>query len=374
MPKKQSLHILAFNIPYPANYGGVIDVFYKIVALKKMGLEIHLHCFEYGRKHNDKLNKFCKTVHYYKRKTGITNAFSATPYFVQSRFDLSLADYLISHPFPILCEGIHCSKNVLIPQLKNRKKYLRSHNIETDYYRELARKEPNFLKKIYFYSEHIKLKKYEKKAAIFDGIFSISKQDHDFFNSMSKSTHIKAFHSNQEVVSKQGRGNFALYHANLSIPENINAALFLINKVFAFTDYPLQSAGKNVCKSIVDATQTHAHISIVNNPSEQQMINLISDAHMTLLPTFQNTGIKLKLIESLFKGRFCVANHHMIENTELEAYCHLANTPQEWLNSIDMLKNKSFDSIELKKRMQIKSVFNNENEAQKIVDVIYQEI
>ena len=27
------LHIIAFNVPYPANYGGVIDVFYRIKAL-----------------------------------------------------------------------------------------------------------------------------------------------------------------------------------------------------------------------------------------------------------------------------------------------------------------------------------------------------
>ena len=37
MPDKH-LHIVSFSIPYPANYGGVIDVFYKLVALHKAGI------------------------------------------------------------------------------------------------------------------------------------------------------------------------------------------------------------------------------------------------------------------------------------------------------------------------------------------------
>ena len=31
----KEIHIITFDIPYPANYGGVIDVFYKIKALKE---------------------------------------------------------------------------------------------------------------------------------------------------------------------------------------------------------------------------------------------------------------------------------------------------------------------------------------------------
>ena len=30
---EKHLHIVAFNVPLPANYGGVIDVFYRLKAL-----------------------------------------------------------------------------------------------------------------------------------------------------------------------------------------------------------------------------------------------------------------------------------------------------------------------------------------------------
>ena len=47
--QNKHLHIISFDVPYPANYGGVIDVFYKIKALHAKCVKIHLHCFEYGR-------------------------------------------------------------------------------------------------------------------------------------------------------------------------------------------------------------------------------------------------------------------------------------------------------------------------------------
>ena len=57
--KNKTLHIVSFNIPFPANYGGVIDVFYKIKALQNQGVNIILHAFEYGRQQAPELEKYC---------------------------------------------------------------------------------------------------------------------------------------------------------------------------------------------------------------------------------------------------------------------------------------------------------------------------
>ena len=67
---EQYLNIIAFNIPWPANYGGIIDVYYKIKALKANGVKIILHCFEYERPHAPILETLCEKVYYYKRNTG----------------------------------------------------------------------------------------------------------------------------------------------------------------------------------------------------------------------------------------------------------------------------------------------------------------
>lgn len=53
MPESKTiLHIVSFHIPIPQNYGGVIDIYYKVKALHDIGVKVILHCFEYGRAHN----------------------------------------------------------------------------------------------------------------------------------------------------------------------------------------------------------------------------------------------------------------------------------------------------------------------------------
>ena len=54
------LNIIAFDNPYPPIYGGVIDVYYKINELAKLGIKIHLHYFS---KKNDVFFVFTSKVH-----------------------------------------------------------------------------------------------------------------------------------------------------------------------------------------------------------------------------------------------------------------------------------------------------------------------
>mgnify|MGYP001008265998 FL=1 len=59
---ERRLHIVSFDVPYPADYGGVIDVYYKIKALADRGVSIILHCYQYGRPEQQELEKLCEKV------------------------------------------------------------------------------------------------------------------------------------------------------------------------------------------------------------------------------------------------------------------------------------------------------------------------
>ena len=125
------LHIIAFDVPYPANYGGVIDVFYRVKALTEAGVKVHLHCFEYGRGEKEILKR-CHEVKYYKRDNSFARQLSLTPYIVNSRRSEALVQDLLNDDYPILCEGLHTTAVLLDKRLKNRKIYVRAHNVEHD--------------------------------------------------------------------------------------------------------------------------------------------------------------------------------------------------------------------------------------------------
>ena len=101
------LHIVSFDIPSPPNYGGVIDVYYKIKALHELGVKVHLHCFEYGRKLDKDLTKICCSVKSYPRKVSKHLLFNQLPYIVVTRQSEVLIANLVKDKYPILFEGMH---------------------------------------------------------------------------------------------------------------------------------------------------------------------------------------------------------------------------------------------------------------------------
>ncbi len=368
---RQELHIVSFDIPYPANYGGIIDVFYKIKELKKLGIKIHLHCFYKERKQTKELNKYCSSVNYYKRKTNFKNLLSWTPFIVKSRKDKELIKNILKIKCPILFEGLHSTSLINNKRLSNYKKFTRIYNIETNYYKLLAKSEKNFLKKIYFLSECFKISFYQKKLQKSQMNFTITKKDQNYFQRFSKCTHIKAFHSNSKITSKEGKGNYSLYHGNLSIAENENAAFFIINKIFKKTKHKLIIAGKNPSPGLKKLISKNKNVKLIKDPTEKEINNTIKNAHINILYTNQNTGIKLKLVESLYRGRFCIVNKKMTEGSELENYCHLVSSKESWISKIKKLENKFFDEKEISKRKNIEKLINNKKEAKRIQKIIF---
>src|SRR5882757_4566474 len=171
------LHIIALDTPWPVNYGGVIDLFYKLKALHKLEIKIHLHCFSKDNIPQPELNKYCETVQYYQRKKNSQSFSFRIPLMVNSRQNKTLLNNLLKDDHPILLEGIHCTYYFNNGELNNRKVLLRLHNAEFEYYRHFAKHETNLFKKLYFLHESYLLKKYEKKIAVILPIVAVSEQD-----------------------------------------------------------------------------------------------------------------------------------------------------------------------------------------------------
>ncbi|MDT8411364.1 MAG: hypothetical protein RQ875_02785 [Vicingaceae bacterium] len=369
-----NLNIISFNVPYPANYGGVIDVFYKIKHLHKNGIKVHLHCFDYGRGKQTELEKYCETVHYYKRQTGVFSFLSLTPYIVKSRVATDLKTNLLKNDFPILFEGLHTSFLLNDKAFKKRFTILRATNIEHDYYSYLAKAEQHFFKKIYFSIEAWKAKKYEPIVQQANLILVVSKTDENYFNTQyptNKTVFIPCFHAEEKIEIQQGKGDYVLYHGNLGVPENEAAALVICNEIFNSLDIPLIIAGLNPTKKLSSTINKYKNIQLVGNPTESNMQELISNAQINLLYTHQPTGLKLKLLHSLFKGRFCLANPTMLSGTTLTNLCEIADDNETFKSKIKSLFQQEID-VEIVKTQRETALANysNQENCLKLIDAI----
>lgn len=367
------IHIVSFNVPYPPDYGGVIDVFYKIKALHALGVKVHLHCFHYGREQSKELEEICETVNYYERKKFYQAIYQSVPYIVGSRKSGELLANLSADAHPILFEGLHTCFYLSHKAIREKVKSVRMHNVEWGYYKSLGEQERNYLFKFYYMYESQKLKKFEEELKSADHVFTISRNDFDYFSKYWKNIHyVPAFHSNEKVTSKTGKGDYILYHGNLSVVENHQAALYVLKKIAALSKREFIIAGKDPLDSLRKQINNQPNVTLVYNPSFETMSSLVSNAHINLLPTFQNTGIKLKLLNSLYKGRFCMVNQNMIQNTGLEKLCIVEENAEEILNTIETLFEKDFTEEDKSYRTEVlQNDFSNQANALKICNVLW---
>lgn len=366
------LQLVSLDVPYPPDYGAMIDVFFRIKNLNALGIKIILHCFEYGREKQEKLNEICEDVYYYPRKNALLAAFSREPFIVNSRRNKALFDKLFNFEYPVLLEGTHCCACLTDERFKAIKFYVRMHNIEEDYYRHLAKATQFGIRKWIYWMESRKLRNFEPFIERAECLLSVSEKDHRELSLNYKNVkYLPPFIYNDEVSCKTGRGGYALYHGNLNVEENVKAVLFLTDKVFNTINIPLIIAGKNAL-NIQSKIPPGSQIKIINSPSGRELSELIQNAQINILPTFQTTGIKHKLVNALFAGRHCIVNPSMVEGSVLQQLCHIGNSAEAIKELIISLFKQDFTQEDIERRKKIlEPIYSNKKNAEYLASLIF---
>lgn len=370
---ERHIHIVSLTVPYPVNYGGVYDLFYKLPALQQQGIKIHLHCFDYGRGPQPELERYCASVEYYKRDA--KKLFSGQPYIVASRRNENLFQRLLQDNHPILMEGIHCTALLQDERFAGRTCLVRLHNIESDYYYDLARAAHSPLKKLYYRREARLLKKYERQVARKAVFLTVTSKDADAFRNRygaRQCSYLPLFIPPWQVEGAPGVGSYCLYQGDLSVEANIRVAEWLVKKIFAGNKISLVIAGKRPPASLRKLIESYENIRLEASPSVAAMQELIREAHINIIPSLSATGIKLKLLNALFNGRHCVVNSATIAGTGLDHLCHLADNTAHLTDIIAQLYHQPFTADEQRMRKEVlENYYNNSNNARQLVEAIW---
>ena len=239
------LHIVTFAVPYPPNYGGAMDVWNRLKALKSLGVRIQLHCFLYGPYlPQNILQEVAEEIYYYPRSVWPIFFAKGQPFVISSRKNNQLLNRLQGDQIPVFFEGMQTT--AWADSISNKKRMLRAHNVEHKYYQQLARNSGGY-RSLIFNRESQCLEEYEKRyAKQFDAVFSISADDHEWFSAQgANSVHLPPFHGFQQVEIDFGRGQYLLYQGDLSIEINQRAVLELIRMLPEAFSMPLVVAGRS---------------------------------------------------------------------------------------------------------------------------------
>lgn len=370
----EHLHIVCFDIPFPPGHGGYTDLFYKIKWLHKLGVEIHLHCFSGGLPAQPELEELCHTVRYYKRRRFDFSL--RVPYIVSTRRSAELLNELQKDDFPILLEGVHSTWWLVNGKLNGRKVFVRLHNAEYIYYHHLAIHESNSVKRVFFQRESRLLYKWEQKLMQTGAQFlTVSRRDTAIFKTMNPQAEVRflpVFTGYQTPLAHKGSGEYCVYHGNLSVNENEAAAVWLIDKVFSRLKINLMIAGKNPSHKLLRRAAAYPNVHVIANPSESVMNELMSRAHVHVLPAFNATGVKLKVLNALYLGRFVLANRNAIEGTSVEELCLLAENAEEYISKISELMKEAYSESDIRNRYEtLEGIYNNEMNALHLIALIF---
>lgn len=352
---KPSLHIVSFDVPYPADYGGVIDVFNRLKALYNAGYAITLHCFDYGRGQQDELTKYTEQVYYYKRKNKALNLLKKEPMIVASRNAENLLTNLMKDKAPILFEGQHTTGFLDHVGLKNRKKLVRLHNVEHEYYHGLSETVAFGFKKSYYQSEAKKLRKHEPQLKHADALLCIHSDDLAYYQKLHKHVYLlPPVYETNHLTFQSPQENYILFHGNLSVGENVEAVEWICKEIVENVDYPIYFAGKNPSNELKKTIRKYPRCKLIANPNKKKLTNLLNNAAGQLLVTFRPSGIKLKLLDALSTSSPVICNGHLVKETLLEQHCIVVNSAKEIIDEVNNLQpiteedfNQRLSAIEL---------------------------
>jgi len=170
----------------------------------------------------------------------------------------------------------------------------------------------------------------------------------------------------------KGKVIIAFFQGDLSIGINEAAAIWLLEKVFKQIKLPLVIAGKNPSKKLERLAHAEKYSCLVANPSEKEMQDMITKAHINIFPAVHSTGIPIKILNALFNGKYCIVNKTTAAITELSELCSIANTSEEYIKIITALYQEPFTILQTEKRKKLlHTVFNNTRNAKQQITSIW---
>jgi hypothetical protein len=358
--ENKPLHIVCLDAPSPPDYGGAIDMHFKIRELARHRPVI-LHYFNY-RKDRDAagLGDCCQEIHSYTRK-GFASQWGLDPYIVSSRVNHRLIDRLNADDFPVLLEGVHCAG--ILPFLGSpRTVVVRMHNDEAMYYQQLASSERNPVKRAFYRLEAMRLRRYQQRMPKHLPLACVSLTDMEVLGDVYgfQNLHfIPSFTAWQTVQGREGLGSYCLYQGNMNVAENREAARWLLTEVFSKIDTPFYIAGKGPGDELSHLAKARSTVTVFADPTAAEMDELVRGAQVNVLPSRNNTGLKLKMLHALFLGRHCVTNAAGVAGTAFGGTVTAAETPSEYIDAIKSLFTRPFTIADREKRAVLADVYSN---------------
>ncbi|MFX0133918.1 MAG: glycosyltransferase family 4 protein [Candidatus Hodarchaeota archaeon] len=253
---------------------------------------------------------------------------------------------------------IHCDTISLAEYVKNIlniPKTLNHHNIESHMMLRRAKKEENLLKKLYFYMEGIKLKKYEKKICpLFDLNFVVSDLDKEHLLSNVLSLKIEIIPNGVDTnyfIPRNGKiiSHNVVFAGRMNSYPNEDAVIYFLREIWPILKREMPNAsftiaGRNPTLNIKKLIRNDSTILLTGYVDDIRLF--IQQADIYVCPIRDGGGTRLKLLDAMAMSKAIVSTSIGIEGLDLinEKHVLVADDPDSFVSQLLRL----YDNPDLK--------------------------
>jgi len=362
---------LSHILPYPPK-GGVMQRSYNLI--KEIAKENEVCLFAFNQKAwlptkediikaKKEFERFCKKVEVFELpsdkskfawyKLVIKSFFSKDAYTINWTKSKIMAKRIKEFLATNHIDLIHCDTIGLAEYVKDIKgvpKVLNHHNIESHMMLRRAKREKNPLKKLYFYIEGIKLRKYEKQVCPkFDMNLVVSELDKKRLLNIALNSKVEVIPNGVDTSYFKPHGNKCLKHnlifaASLDYYPNEGAVIFFMQKIWPVlkkknSNITFTITGRNPSKCIRKIASADSNINVTGYVEDVRP--LIDKAEVYICPIRDGGGTKLKLLDAMAMGKAIVTTSIGAEGLEVihEKHVLIADDPKIFASQILLLFN-----------------------------------
>jgi hypothetical protein len=370
------LHIVTSELPNAVDNSQMSDAYFLIKSLQEQKIRIHLHCLSNDTlEPTTQLSEICDSITVYDRDISKISLKLDLPYHVSTRSNIKLIERLKEDNFPILFFGLASSYAIYDNNLVgNRKTAIRLNKNESAYYHQLSSLVPWKGKKLHYEVESWRMSNYLKKIVAKKTTLFISP------NAINVTVGQKSGYDSQltplftgmpPIFHQSGMGHFCLFYGRLSNEETAYAAFWLLEHVFNKLEIPFVIAGSNPSTHLENAAHVRQHTCLVSNPGDKEMQELIKKAQVVVSPAFIQEEGDDNLLPSLALGRHILINPKKSNDKEIKSVCHIAQSPEEFIEKTKLLFETEFSEEEKYARQQLlNNRYQDQNSLAKLLNWI----
>jgi polysaccharide biosynthesis protein PslH len=376
---------VANDIPLPANSGGRVDVWRRLCAFKAAGHNVALICWvDVGRvappsdEIIQQLKAVCVAVTWLPITRSVPEILRRSlllwrwPSHVAARAVTVNKHTLFKwtkafNPDLIWLDGLYGGAVALqLANQFNTPLWYRSHNIEHRYMAAQCAREQRLIRRLGLLANCFGLARFERK--IFEHaqwVFDISLSDAVFWRQKGFVNKVNwlptlvdaEFAQRLNDADAQPRWDL-MYFGNLTTPNNIEAVLWLVQKVLPLLDnltMRIAIAGSNPAEAVRVAVASDKRITLIANPED--MAAIISSAKVLVNPMQAGSGVNLKSVEMLFTQAALVSTTVGAAGlpAAAQACFSLADNPEHFAEAIA----KAFiEPVALESRVLVRKIFS----------------